>query len=192
MSRVKDAKGLLLWESPTDKHASRWVLFAFGALFFVVAIIILVATFSPRDIDRTEMGTRTGIGLSAVCCLIAIAFIARGISPTATPRGVLFYQAGIEFGEMENRRFIKYPDLETYKYFLAEPENDAIDNAVLAARTIVSVIALNPAGIGRSMGEMTREPIYSELLLKHRDEELVTFSLTREVHDLLAPTFKKT
>lgn len=187
----RSAQGYLLWKAPVPKPLPRWVLYLCGIGFLGLGLLIGYAV-----IDVIRPMRRMWSDPVFYICIGSVAFFllfgAWNMYCAINWRrlqGLHFYEHGLEIGEEAERKFMAYSELETLQCILARAP-DAGDTALNAARAVVSLIAMNPAGIGRAMGEAMQEPVFSELVVKPYSGELVTFPLTHADHLKLAPIFK--
>ncbi len=184
-------QGYLLWKSPVPKPLPRWVLYLCGIGLIAFGLFIPFAV-----IDEVRRMRNIWSDPVFWICFGSVAFFllfgAWNLYCAITWRllqGLHFYEHGLVIGEETERKFVKYSDLETLECILARVPGTG-DTAINAARAVVSVIALNPAGIGRALGEAMQEPVFSELVVKPYAGDTVTFSLTHSEHLQLSPIFE--
>lgn len=184
-------RGPLLWQVPVAKPMPRGllVLIAFGLMAFSGVIVY----FAERLISRMENPWSNStawimIGSIAVFGLLGVWTLYCAIVYRVL-QGTRFYLKGVEVGEGNERSFVPYEVLEILDVVVARAP-DATDKTIDIARAAVSVVAMNPAGIGRALGKAMMEPIYSELRIKPRGRTPLSFPLSRAQHERLGPIFR--
>lgn len=116
--------------------------------------------------------------LSLGCWLAYCAISSRNL------KGLKFFETGVECGEGYERRFVPYQDLEVIHFeLLDQPEKP--DSTETAVHAVVSMIALNPAGVGAALGKSMVEPYFAELNFKAREGKLRKIAFKRYEYDSL-------
>lgn len=180
-------RGEFVWKSPDAKPVPQFGIYLGALALFVLAGFIGFAMYEfllpmrgAWSMPVTWICLAATLGAAAWSAYVV--YCALNYVPTL---GIQFFQRGIEFGEGKKRVFVPYAELESIN-FTVVPAPDGTDQAFKVARAAISVVAMNPAGIGRSLREFTEETIYSELSIKPPRAAVLTFPLTRPVHDTLA------
>mgnify|MGYP003383777050 CR=1 FL=1 len=160
MSSESGTAGKLIWESRTEKQAPRVLLFCFGGLFLFAAIAIgieVIPAFSKPIRPEDELGRKIGVGLMLVCMSVGGFLLYQVIRPPKPPRGVIFFERGVEFGTPRRRRFIEYGKLQAFRFEPITIEQVNKENAVLIGRMVISAIAANPGGVGYAIRNLTAQ-----------------------------------
>lgn len=192
-SRIKTIEqGPHLWTAPLPAEAPTTMLYvvaaisiSFGALIGVAAFEVVRGSWHPWREPAVWISVGIPVGLFAFA-----GYLIYSARHAKKPEGIRFYLRGVEVGEGSKRKLIRYSDLESFTCVLNEP-NNGVDTALFALRTVVSIAAMNPAGLGRAMGEMNQQPIHSHLTIKPRDSDPLIFPLSLGDHRALAAILPK-
>lgn len=182
VSNENTSTGKLIWESRTEKQVSRPMLFFIGGVFLLMALAagyqVVPSLFKTIPL-QDELGRKLGVGLMLLCVFIGGFLTYQGFRPPKPPRGVIFFERGVEFGTPRKRRFIEYGQLQTFRFEPISKNLTSVENVILGVRVAMSLIALSPNGIVYAIVKLSVE----------RPKALVVFQPLNE-RTFSVPVFK--
>lgn len=184
---IDSAQGRLIWKAPTPKPIPRPVLYLCA---FVLLGLGLLIGYAVVDVIR-PMRNWLSNPVFYICVVSVLFFLLLGAWTLYCAvnfrrlKGLHFFEHGVEVGEDEERRFVRYVDLEVLKFVLAHA--DADDKGMKVVHAVASAVTLNPTGFGQALGGLAQKSIYAEIFIKTRNGVAASFPLTRKEYNRLAP-----
>jgi hypothetical protein len=186
-------KGRLLWESPTNKPAPAIVVILLGVGLTALGLFLidpLIKNFRTVFQPWSNAGVWINIFMIIGLALFGLYLVYTGIYPKKL-KGVEFYEHGVEFGQGAKRRFENYTNLEVFRREAVATETHSQEKKVAIARGIVSLIAMNPAGIGYAVGKLSAEKVVSIVHIKPHGDAQFQIPLLWEDDSRLAAAFEQ-
>lgn len=123
------------------------------ALSFAVVPVLLNAANDQRD--------RNGGIAEGVCALLVVGagvYVINDARRSLNPKGVQFFQEGIEFSPPKRRQRFAYEELQLIEVEPLE-SHPTYDKAIAGAKLALSIAAMNPNRIGYALSGLVAEKV---------------------------------
>lgn len=173
--------GRLIWETPPAQPAPR----LFGYLLAAGLLGLAIALAFPVSEMFSDTASAGLLGVGFLLALLGGAFwVFKNTAAGKAQLGDQFFERGIEFGPMKNRRRIPYADLESIRLEEIPSADRQLDAAFTVVRAAASVMSGNPAGLGYAMGKLNAPQVEIIAVVKPHGErefrvELLTGATSR-------------
>lgn len=151
----------MIWESPTTPPAPKPLAFVLGGGLILVGLVISMAVVpmllnaANDKLDRNGGIAGGVVGLIMITTGVYVIWDARS---ALQPKGVQFFERGVEFGPPKTRQRYCYHELDAIELEPLE-SNPKFDKALAGAKLALSIAALNPHRIGYALGELAAEKV---------------------------------
>jgi hypothetical protein len=200
--KESDQTGEFLWETPVGRLAPGWLVCFFGIGLIAIAVLCgatllrswfkfmeLAKSLPPGQADDLPFFV---VGISLVGSLLALALgiwlVSYGIRPRPAP-GIKFFLNGVELDSSRGRIFYRFDKLKNLRYEVANPSLQKRERRATYAFLIISLLTLNPGGLGFSWMKLNEIPAAGYLSFLTPENRKMRIRLTSEEYEQLRELF---